>query len=94
MKRMLMLSVSAVLMLAVAVQAETIFETFDSDPTAGSWTTVGTAGNRFTWLDDLTTLGSISDEHGSSPDRLRFSSEFHVKRVYCADGIVNECQKI
>jgi len=57
MKRMLMLSVSAVLMLAVAVQAETIFETFDSDPTAGSWTTVGTAGSRFTWLDDLTTNG-------------------------------------
>ncbi len=54
---MLMWSVSAVLLLAVAVQAETIFETFDSDPTAGSWTTVGTAGSRFTWLDDLTTNG-------------------------------------
>jgi len=52
---MLMLSVSAVLLLAVVIQAETIFETFDSDPAAGSWTTVGTTGSRFTWLNDLTT---------------------------------------
>ncbi len=43
-----------VLVSVAVAQAVTIFETFDSDPTSGSWTS-SVNGSAFTYLDDLTT---------------------------------------
>ena len=46
-----------VLVFVGSVNAVTIFETFDSDPTLGSWSTTvdGVTGSKFTHLNDLTT---------------------------------------
>jgi hypothetical protein len=49
-----LLIIFCVLALVGSVNAVTIFETFDSDPTSGSWTS-SVNGSAFTYLDDLTT---------------------------------------
>jgi len=49
-----LLIIFCVLALAGSVKALTIFETFDSDPTSGSWS-ASENGSVFTYLDDLTT---------------------------------------
>ena len=43
----------ALLVFSAAGWAETIFDSFDSDPTSNGWTKSETGGSSFTWLDDL-----------------------------------------
>lgn len=49
-----LLIIFCVLVFVASVNAVTVFETFDSDPTSGSWTS-SVNGSAFTYLDDLTT---------------------------------------